>query len=248
MTDTFDPKPIFDEARRLLKRGFTPAEVKALDRAINKARGLEEPKRGLSHPDLFFASLRAGLAQSSGLSKPLSLTQGQVDGVNALLEAGAHWPLGWMAYGLGTAWHESFFEPIHERGGRAYLSKYDTGKLAQALGNTPQADGDGILYAGRGFVQLTGRTNYRKAGEFLGLDLLANPDLALDREVAARILIWGMETGAFTGRALSDYVDDQGDYDQFLEARRVVNGVDQRVKIARHALAAKVALEKGGWG
>ena len=50
------------------------------------------------------------------------------------------------------------------------------------------APGDGALYKGRGFVQLTGKFNYEKFGQQLGLDLINNPDLANDRDVAARIL------------------------------------------------------------
>lgn len=50
--------------------------------------------------------------------------------------------------------------------------------------------GDGYRYRGRGFTQLTGEENYRNAGRALGLDLLANPDLAAERENASRIALW----------------------------------------------------------
>ena len=56
------------------------------------------------------------------------------------------------------------------------------------LGNT-QA-GDGARYIGRGFIQLTGRTNYTAAGAALGLDLVNHPELAEDRANAARIAVW----------------------------------------------------------
>ena len=56
------------------------------------------------------------------------------------------------------------------------------------LGNTQP--GDGARYIGRGFIQLTGRTNYAEAGDALSLDLVNHPELAEDRANAARIAVW----------------------------------------------------------
>jgi predicted chitinase len=67
------------------------------------------------------------------------------------------------------------------------FDKYDAGtSIGQALGNT-QA-GDGPRFKGRGYVQLTGRDNYNKIGAQIGVNLLADPDLANDPEVAGKIL------------------------------------------------------------
>lgn len=56
------------------------------------------------------------------------------------------------------------------------------------LGNSEK--GDGHKFRGRGLTQLTGRSNYARAGKALGIDLVANPDLASDPEIAAKIATW----------------------------------------------------------
>jgi len=162
-----------------------------------------------------------------------SLKQSQVDGIETILAASAGLPISHRAYLLATAKHETAdtMQPITEYGGRKYFDKYDTGKLAKALGNTPDKDGDGYLYRGRGFVQITGRANYKRAGDKLGIDLIGNPDAALNPTVAAQILVRGCSEGWFTGKKLSDYLPDD-----FRNARRVVNGTDRADLIAGYAI------------
>ena len=64
---------------------------------------------------------------------------------------------------------------------------YGTGSKARELGN--QSPGDGWLYRGRGFIQLTGRSNFRKYGKQIGVDLETNPQLAsTDPKVMAKIV------------------------------------------------------------
>ena len=186
----------------------------------------------MTSPD-FYAVVRASLSRK--------LSQSQVDGFEALLAASATLPATWRAYLLATAWHETAttMQPIHEYGSAAYLSKYDTGKLAAALGNTPEADGDGIKYAGRGYVQLTGRANYQKATDALDVDLVGNPDLAMHPDIAARVAVQGMSDGWFTGKSFKSYLP--GDY---VMARKIINGLDCAQTIAGYARIFEAALGK----
>ncbi|MQT12311.1 hypothetical protein [Segnochrobactrum spirostomi] len=148
----------------------------------------------------------------------------------------------WLAYGLATAFHESAatLEPIAEHGSRAYFRRYEG---RRDLGNI--AAGDGYLYRGRGYVQITGRANYRAVGRRLGIDLESEPDRALKPAVAGRILVRGLEGGWFTGRRLGDYLAE-GRCD-WVGARRVVNGTDQAALIASHARAFLHALHAAGF-
>lgn len=187
----------------------------------------------------FFSYLR-----SSRMFGP-KLDQSEVDGIVAILDACANWPVSWTAYALATAYHETAHTmlPIKEYGSHKYLDKYDTGKLAAALGNTPEDDDDGQLYAGRGYVQLTGRANYAKAERLLGLPMLKNPDLAMRPDAAAKILRSGMETGWFTGKSLKNYLPAEiGTAAQFTQARRIINGMDKAAQIAAYATHFQKAL------
>lgn len=199
-------------------------------------------------PAAFFAALRP--------SPFARFSAAQVAGLEALLAAmrTAGWPLAFAAYGLATAAHETgrTMQPIREQGGEAYLRRmYDIEGArpakARELGN--DEPGDGVRYAGRGYVQLTGKANYRKAGERLGLDLVARPDLALEPETSARILIWGMAKGWFGGRKLADFLPSAGaaTFEMFRRARRIVNGTDRDAEIAVLALKFQAALAAGGW-
>ncbi|WP_323158223.1 glycoside hydrolase family 19 protein [Pseudomonas viridiflava] len=104
---------------------------------------------------------------------------------------------------------------VRELGGSEYLSKYDTGKLAERLGNTPEADGDGQFYRGRGLIQVTGLANYAECGEALGLDLINHPELLELPEHAAMSAAWYWSTRGLNALA------DKGD---FLLITRLING------------------------
>ena len=105
-----------------------------------------------------------------------------------------------LAQFMAQTKHESWdFDRLKEKpqpGVKDYYNKkYDvkySPRTAKILGN--KHVGDGNRYHGRGFIQLTGRDNYRMAGQALGIDLLKYPDLAEKPDVAAQIAIWYWNT------------------------------------------------------
>ena len=85
-------------------------------------------------------------------------------------------------------------------------------------------------YYGRGYVQLTWDKNYEAYSDILAIDLVSNPDRALDPTVALFVLVHGFKTGTFTGRKITDFIA-QGMTD-FVGARRCINGTDKANEIA----------------
>lgn len=93
--------------------------------------------------------------------------------------------------------------------GRTYFMRYDirhNPRQAQRLGNTRQ--GDGARYKGRGYIQLTGRENYQRAGKALGIDLVRQPELAARPDIAARVAVW------YWSQRVKPYVRDWTDTEQ----------------------------------
>ena len=93
---------------------------------------------------------------------------------------------------LAQCAHETLnFSTLKEKGGTLDFRKYDlrfNPSKARALGN--DKPGDGARYAGRGYIQLTGKANYQKAGDELGIPLEKHPQLAERPDVAAQVALW----------------------------------------------------------
>ena len=161
------------------------------------------------------------------------IRQSQADGITVTLNFIDRWPWASIeetAYYLATKKHEcaDTWWPIEERGPVSYFNKYEPSTdIGRKLGNT--MTGDGYLFRGRGDVMLTGRGNYAWAAKVTGFPLIAYPDGMRWPELAYRVTQIGMQTGAFTGRKLSDF---PGDY---VQMRRVVNGLDRAQLIAGYA-------------
>ena len=134
-------------------------------------------------------------------------------------------PLRWCHY-LAQIAHESaelrYSEEIAS--GKAY----DTGKLAIKLGNTPEADGDGQKYKGRGLIQVTGRANYEAYKQYCGFDVVERPELLAKPVGAIRSSMWfwwkkGLNTLA--------------DMDDFMAITERINGGTNGIEDRRKYLA-----------
>lgn len=129
----------------------------------------------------------------------------------------------------------------HESAELRYMEEIASGAAYEGrakLGNTQP--GDGKRYKGRGPIQLTGRANYTKYGQLLGLDLVNNPTVAATKEVGFRIAgqFWKLN-------GLNELADAQNFK---LITKRInggYNGLDDRIKYYERA---KKVLSKHGGG
>jgi len=153
------------------------------------------------------------------------MTQAQVSGVNKIL---AYHDSNWsgmsydqLAYVLATVTHETGFKmaPVTELGSPSYLKskKY-------------------YPWIGRGLIQITWKTNYLKFN-------IKDPDDALKWPVALDVAFRGMVNGMFTGKKLSDFINNK-EVD-FEGARQIINGMDRAKLIAHYAYGYQDALEHG---
>lgn len=135
-----------------------------------------------------------------------------------------------MAYVLATCWHECRFKSIKE-------IRAKPGTKIWRLQNAYWITG----YYGRGFSQLTWLKNYRKFSQMTGVDLVRDPDSALLPEIGAKILVYGMVNGSFTGAGLlssnklAKYFKPGAPPD-WMSARKIVNGTFQADKVASAAV------------
>lgn len=175
--------------------------------------------------EAFFSELRLRLFDGK-------LTQEQVEGIEAIVNGWEGSDSRHLAYMLATTYHETAktMRPITEYGDNDYFNRRygPRTKVGKTLGNTQ--DGDGEKYRGRGFVQITGRANYKKFGDVIEVDLISHPEFALELDIALKILFIGMERGLFTGKKLGDYFNAKTD--DWLNARRIINGTDRALLIS----------------
>ena len=150
---------------------YGPSTKRALQECIAKANSV--PAQG--------ASLKLTLEQLNKIF-PVGAFSGRnakfIAPLNDLFEKGGINTVNRISGFLSQIGVESAeFRYVKELGNDAYFDKYDTGSIAKRLGNTPEKDGDGAKYKGRGLIQITGLDNYKACGKALGLDLVNHPEL-----------------------------------------------------------------------
>lgn len=149
------------------------------------------------------------------------LSKSQADGLRSLItsiEADKDWPndLRQIAYFLATIKHETAnsFKPVKEKREK---------KVSPRRANQDRYWLTGEY--GRGYVQITWDANYRKFG--LGS---SDRDKALEPATAYLIAANGMRQGTFTGKRLSNFFGPGKE--DFVGARRIINGLDRAQQIA----------------
>lgn len=168
----------------------------------------------------FFANIKAPLFGGH-------FTQEQVNGIDALIDVidEQHISTSHTANIFAQVYHETGRKmgPVREgfaksdRAAREHVTKlFQKGVISRDYGK-PHANG--MSYYGRGPIQITHKENYAKLSPYVGVDLVASPDLALSPKIGAKIAVIGMTLGLFTGKKLSDY----SGHDYF-NMRSIVNG------------------------
>lgn len=103
-----------------------------------------------------------------------------------------------MRYNIITKLRVCHFlaQVLHESGMLKYVKElasgaaYDTGELAKRLGNTPEADGDGQKYKGRGLIQITGHDNYVVLSHVFHENFIGEPERLEQPDWAALSAGW----------------------------------------------------------
>lgn len=129
-----------------------------------------------------------------------------------------HLLLAMAEYDITTPLRETHFlsQLIHESGSFNYVEEIDPGDYLEGrtdIGNTQR--GDGRRYKGRGLIQITGRTNYEACGQDLGVDLINNPVLLKNDDLACLSAGWFWQKND-----LNEYADA----DDVEMVTRIING------------------------
>lgn len=121
---------------------------------------------------------------------------------------------------LCAVWPSRFPTPANAQPFCRNPEKLANNVYANRNGNGSPASGDGFKYRGRGYLQLTGRSNYRTFGSRIGVDLENDPDRAEDPEVAWKIAACYLATRKRAGRTAFEWADQ----DNVEMVTRIVNG------------------------
>lgn len=188
--------------------------------------------------DKFFAAYRTAFP-TPGLID--SSTGGLTSLLNSFSEDPDVTDIRWAAYMLATVKHEcaNTWQPVEEYG-KGQGRPYGQPTVVTDQNGTQYTN----IYYGRGFVQLTWKMNYDKMGQLIGLGngLVVHPEHALEPTTAYSIMSYGMRHGSFTGKGLSSYI--QGDTCDYLNARRIINGLDQAQTIQGYAQSLESVLNQ----
>jgi hypothetical protein len=218
-----------------------PSGTARTDAPPSNAGKATPPEKGTIDRKKFFDGVRAEMFHGT-------LNEAQVDSMSAILdeyEKRNLTDLRWLAYMFGTVYREcgSNMAPVRET-----FATSDA-QARQRLAGAAYAKTDvitGQSYYGRGLVQLTHKGNYAVQGKRLGIDLVNNPDRALEPHLAADIMFHGMINGDFTGKKLADFFNSRSE--DWFNARTIINAHDHADEVADVSRRFFAKLQGAGGG
>lgn len=139
--------------------------------------------------------------------------------------------LNYSAIGLAKTWRKTFAKTV----GGLIVEPVEPNEVALSIAKQPQKiaslvyankngngdikSGEGWKYRGRGFIQITGKTNYSFIASDLGIDCLNNPDLLLDDHYAM------LSAGSFWNKVKLNEIADAGNTDDVIrQITKRING------------------------
>lgn len=141
--------------------------------------------------------------------------------------------LNYSAKGLWNVFRKYFDDEAHAETYARDPERIANRVYANRMLNGPEESGDGYRYRGRGFIQLTGRENYRNIGNRIGLDLEGNPDqVASDVETALRVA-----ADFWDSKKLNRYADKNDVRSITKRINGGYHGLEQRQKLLARARA-----------
>ncbi len=137
----------------------------------------------------------------------------------------------------------------HESGGLKWMEEIASGDAYDTrtdLGNTPQVDGDGRLYKGRGPIQLTGKNNYRSFSKWAAAKgLVDDAEFFVKRPLSVAEPYWGFLAATFywtVSRNMNSFADRRDLIGATKAVNGGTNGLSDRSKFYERALALGDAL------
>lgn len=197
--------------------------IKKIEPAKSATQPATQPAPSVTPPKITTKSGYAGPITSSPLETTLR---------SVAIQAGLKGQE--LAQFLAQCAHETGnFSSLTEYGGSLDFRKYDpkyAPKKAKELGNV--RPGDGALFKGRGFIQLTGRWNYTEAGKALGLPLDKNPKLVERPDIAAKTSLWFWKNRV---RPNVDNFSDTKSVTYYIN--KALRGLDERIEFFKKYLS-----------
>jgi putative chitinase len=121
----------------------------------------------------------------------------------------------YSATGLSTTFKKYFPTPALANAYQRQPEKIANKVYANRMGNGNEASGQGFLFRGRGFLQITGKNNYLMLSKDARIDCFQNPDILLEEANAMIATLW------FWGK---NKLNDLADLDNIEAVTKKING------------------------